>query len=61
MHDVGSETGLAAKALAKQVGDIRLVFYDQQLALRADSSNGKLTLMALPLPLSSGEYGAIER
>jgi hypothetical protein len=29
MHYVGSLAGLAAKALAKQVGDIRLVVYDQ--------------------------------
>jgi hypothetical protein len=29
MHHVGSLTGLAAKALAKQVGDIRLVVDDQ--------------------------------
>jgi len=29
MHHIGSLAGLAAKALAKQVGDIRLVVYDQ--------------------------------
>jgi hypothetical protein len=30
MHYIGSLAGLAAKALAKQVGDIRLVVYDQE-------------------------------
>jgi hypothetical protein len=29
MHHIGSLAGLAAEALAKKVGDIRLVVYDQ--------------------------------
>ena len=33
----------------------------RMLALRADTPKCKLALMMLPLPLSSGEYGAIER
>jgi hypothetical protein len=29
MHHIGSSAGLTAKALSKQVGDMRLVIYDQ--------------------------------
>jgi hypothetical protein len=50
MHHIGSLTGLAAKALTKQVGDIRLA-----------STARILTLMTQHPPLSSGERGAIER
>ena len=29
MHDIGSLAGFAAKPLAEQIGDIRLVIHDQ--------------------------------
>jgi hypothetical protein len=50
MHYEGSLLGLAAKPLAKEVGDIRLVVHDKIL-----------TVMMPPLPLSPGRCGAIER
>jgi hypothetical protein len=50
MHHIGSLTGLAAKALTKQVGDIRLVIH-----------NRVLTLMMLPPRLSPRKRAAAER
>jgi hypothetical protein len=60
MHHIGSLASLAAKVLAKEVSDIGFIINDQ-VALCADPPRGKLTLMMPPLPLSSGECGAIER
>jgi hypothetical protein len=60
MHHVGSLAGLA-EALPKEVGDIRLVIYDQNARGSRDCPKSKLTLMMLPLPLPSGEYGATEQ
>ena len=60
MHHIGSVAGLAAKALAKQVCDIRLVIYDQNARGSRRPLEGQLTVMMLLLPLASAEYGAIE-
>jgi hypothetical protein len=50
---IGSLAGLAAKALAKQVGDIGSSSTTRMLARRADCPPGKLTLMPLPFPSSA--------
>jgi len=41
MHHIGSLAGLAAKALAKQVGDIRLVVYDQDASATRSQTPGR--------------------